>query len=46
MKLDRNKIIFIGVIATVVLFIVCYAVFVMGDGEETQAELTQPWYRN
>lgn len=42
MKLDRNKLIFITVIASVVLFIVCYAVFVMGEGEETQTELTQP----
>ena len=42
MKLDRNKIIFIGIIASVVLFIVGYAVFVMGDGEEVQTELTQP----
>jgi len=42
MKLDRNKLIFITVIASVVIFIVCYAVFVMGEGEETQNELTQP----
>jgi hypothetical protein len=42
MKLDRNKLIFITVIASVVLFIVWYAVFVMGEGEETQTELTQP----
>ncbi|MGB5820331.1 MAG: conjugative transposon protein TraM [Saonia sp.] len=42
MKLDKNKIIFIGVIASVVIFIVCYAVFVMGDEEEAQTELTQP----
>lgn len=42
MKLDRNKLIFITVIASVVLFIVCYAVFVMGEGKETQTELTQP----
>ncbi len=42
MKLDRNKIIFIGIVASVVLFIVGYAVFVMGDGEEVQTELSQP----
>ncbi len=42
MKLDRNKIIFIGVIASVAIFIVGYAIFVMGDGEESETELTQP----
>tara|TARA_R110000765_G_scaffold249339_2_gene351126 strand:- start:8 stop:934 length:927 start_codon:yes stop_codon:yes gene_type:complete len=42
MKLDRKKIIFITVITSVVIFIVCYAVFVMGGEEETQTELTQP----
>ena len=42
MKLERNKILFIGVIALVIIFIVCYAVFVMGGAENEQTELTQP----
>jgi len=41
MKLERNKILFIGVIALVIIFIVCYGVFVLGGPDEEQTELTQ-----
>ena len=42
MNMDRNKIIFIGVIGLVSIFIICYAVFVMGDGNGAESELEQP----
>ncbi|MGB6150378.1 MAG: conjugative transposon protein TraM [Pricia sp.] len=40
--MERNKIIFIGLIGLVALFIICYSVFVMGDDSETETELVQP----
>lgn len=42
MKMERNKIIFIGLIGLVVVFIVCYAIFAMGDDIEAEAQLVQP----
>ena len=41
MNMDRNKIIFIAVIALVVIFIISYAVFVMGDGNGAESELKE-----
>ncbi|KKL22184.1 hypothetical protein LCGC14_2437990 [marine sediment metagenome] len=40
--MDRNKIIFIGLIGLVVTFIVCYALFVVGEDNTTETELRQP----
>lgn len=39
--MDRNKIIFISVIGLVLSFIICYAVFVMGDDDKAETELKQ-----
>jgi len=42
MKIDKKKIIFLAVIASVVIFIACYAIFVIGDDDDTETELAQP----
>lgn len=42
MKIDKKKIIFLSVIGFVVVFIVCYAIFVLGDEGEAETELAQP----
>ena len=42
MKIDKKKITFGSIIVLVVVFIICYSVFVMGDDSETETELTQP----
>ena len=40
--MDKKKIIFISIIGLVLVFIICYSVFVLGDGSEMESELTQP----
>ncbi|MDT7828376.1 conjugative transposon protein TraM [Pricia sp. S334] len=40
--MDRNKIIFIGIIGIVATFIIAYAVFLMGNEDEVEADLKQP----
>ncbi|WP_394973137.1 conjugative transposon protein TraM [uncultured Croceitalea sp.] len=42
MKIDKKKITFAGIIGLVVVFIICYSVFVLGDDGEAEIELTQP----
>ena len=37
--MDRNKIIFISLIGLVVTFIICYAVFAVGEGDAAETEL-------
>lgn len=44
--MDRNKIIFIGLIGLVATFIICYAIFAMGDGNETETVLINPGVPN
>jgi len=42
MEMDRNKIIFIGIIGIVATFIIAYAVFLAGNEDEVEADLKQP----
>lgn len=42
MKIEKNKIIFIALIGLVVTFIICYAIFAMGDDSEAETDLVQP----
>lgn len=41
MKMDRNKIIFLSLIGLVLIFIITYAVYIIGDGKEAENELKQ-----
>ena len=41
MKIEKNKLVFGGIIAAVVLFIAGYSILLLGDGEETDTELKQ-----
>lgn len=41
MKMDKNKIVFIAIIACVVLFIGSYAIYMMGDNEEPTLDANQ-----
>ena len=41
MKIEKNKLLFGGIIAVVLLFIVGYSTMLLGDGEEADTELKQ-----
>ena len=41
MKIEKNKLLFGGIITAVLLFIVGYSIMLLGDGEKTDTELKQ-----
>ncbi|MGB6152276.1 MAG: conjugative transposon protein TraM [Pricia sp.] len=44
--MDRNKIFFISLIGLVTTFIICYAIFAIGEDNQTETELRQPGVPN
>ncbi len=42
MQMDRNKVIFLSAVGVVMAFIILYAIQVMGEGSDSESELTQP----
>ena len=46
MKIEKNKVVIGSILAFVVIFIVSYAVLVLGDDSEEFEQLNKPTYRN